>query len=107
MTMQHEAVLTAQERKTLDDAQAIIAAHTPEGKASWSFSFHSKGMFSSSCYFDSQGGQNMLWAAESLSDAVEAGIKCEREAEKDADKAKAIRIARLKEELRKLGEVAA
>lgn len=97
-------MLTKHERDALDYAQEIIAANTPVGRASWSFSFHSKGMFSSSCYFDSSGGQHMLWDHLSLAEAVEAGIKHESEAEKDEAKIKAKRIAKLKIALRELGE---
>lgn len=88
-------ILTDKERATLDDAVAIIAAHTPHN-ASWSFSIHCNGMYSGTAYFDSVRNQHMLWGANTLSDAVAQGM--ERESELPSD-AKSIKIAQLKAEL--------
>ena len=97
--------LTKSEIKTLDAAEKIIAAHTPKD-ATWSFSFHEAGMYSTACYFDSAGTQHMLWTIDTLAAAIEAGIALEAKVPASEEKRKANRVARLKAELAKLGEVA-
>ncbi len=100
------AALTPAEIETLDAAEKIIAAHTPRG-ASFSMSFHENGLFNSSAYFDSVHNQHMIWDCIPLSKVVANGIAIEANLERNAEKAKADRIARLKAELAELGEVAA
>ena len=91
--------LTEAERATLDEAVAIIAAHTPRDRASWSIAVHQSGLFGSCCYFDSNGDQHMLWGKTSLSEVVQAGVAAERRAVKADAQRRAVRIARLKREL--------
>lgn len=91
--------LTEAERATLDKAASIIAAHTPGGRASWSLSVYQGGLSGSCCYFDSEGGQHMLWDKTSLSEVVQAGIAAERKAVKTEAQRRTERIARLKREL--------
>ena len=91
--------LTEAERATLDEAVAIIAAHTPGGRASWSIAIHQSGLFESCCYFDSSGGQHMLWGKTSLSEVVQAGVTAERRAINADAQRRTVRIARLKREL--------
>lgn len=98
--------LTKYEIAALNKAEAIIAKHTPE-RASWQFSFHAGGMYSTAAYFDSHGNQHMLWNEETLSGAIRAGIEIEATAAENADVIKLARIARLKDELAKLSGEAA
>lgn len=93
--------LTKQEVAALGKASAIIVKHTPNG-ASWSFSFHANGMYSTAAYFDSAGAQHMLWEHSTLSDAVQAGIELELAASLNADALKLAKIERLKAELYRL-----
>ena len=100
------AHLTPAEIETLDAAEKIITAHSPHG-ASWLFSFHAGGMYSSACYFDSAREQHMLWSISSLSNAVQADIKIEAKVATSEEVRRAAKIARLKAELAELGEVSA
>ncbi len=90
--------LTGNERATLDQAILIIAKHTPDG-ASWSFGVHSEGLHGSSCYFDSNREQHMIWDVTSLSEVVQKGMEAEARADSDFNKIKARKIERLKAEL--------
>lgn len=94
--------LTKSEQEALDRAIAIIVAHTPNGKASWSLAVYGYGLNGSCCYFDSNGSQHMLWDITTLSGVVQAAIDIEKNVESDVEKVKAAKIERLKQEIAQL-----
>lgn len=97
--MNAPAKLTPEEIAALDAAQAVLAAHTPDG-ANWSLSFYPGDYgFSTSCYFDSTKSQHMLWNHPSLAGVVAAGIAHEALVPNDLEAKKAIRVERLQKEL--------
>lgn len=104
--------LTAKERKTLNDAWAIISECTPVG-SSWTidsarYAFSPEKHHFGVTYFDtnegaSRGQYNWVRGA-SFADKVQAVLDIEASALENRDKAKAQRVEQLRKELANLTE---
>jgi hypothetical protein len=106
--------LTAAERKTLNDAMAIIGRHTPIG-SSWLIDSaryrHSPELhFSAVTYFDSNEGsgraQHSRVRGETFADKVQTVIEIEATAAERAEANRAERVEALRAELAKLEQAA-
>lgn len=95
-------ILTDTEKQTLNDAMAIILAHTERG-ASWSihaafYDFNTAAVHDVS-YFDSQRTQHSGITAGTFADKIEAALQIEAAVEKDAEVIRLRKVEKLRAEL--------
>lgn len=103
--------LTDKERATLDEAMAILQAHTPADRASWIVSVHHK--HCDVTYFDSSDTtvgarqHSSLWFKGcTFADKVQMAISIEANLIASADERRAARVVQLRDELAKLEQAA-
>ena len=107
MATDSQPTMTAKQRKTLNDAVALIIELTP-ANATWFFDVRSDfGGCASVTYFTSNKTQHYPIFGETFADRIEEAIRLQRLEDGDQEGVRARRIARLQEELAKLTEKAA
>lgn len=94
-------ILTAKERKTLNDAMAIIQKHTAHKTSLHLSNSHFEGCNPSwdLCFFASDRSQYSGVRGPTLADKIEATLQIEASVEKDAEVIKQRKIDRLRAEL--------
>lgn len=95
--------LTKNERETLNAAMEILSLHTVTGASFALYPANYSGKYGvDATYFTSNKTQHSFLRGATFADKVDAALAFERAEARDAEGAKARRVARLKDELEKL-----